>query len=90
MEKVQEFDDDSMFWLCMSLNFLRIFHIDEVIDVLRRIINTLSNLFYMYRYFFVNFLSWTLAAFKFLGTVHYFACAWIMIKNMKDVRGKQS
>lgn len=87
-EEVMEYDDYWLFWLCMSLKTLRIFHIDEVIDVMSRIIDKAGDIFYLHRYFFENLLNWCLAAFKFLFCVHYFSCAWIMIMNMKMIRGQ--
>jgi len=87
IEDTYEYNDYYLFWVCMSLKTLRIFHIDEVIDVMTRIIDKLGDIFYLHRYFFENLLAWSLAAFKFLFCVHYFSCAWIMIMKMKMIRG---
>ena len=86
-EEVYEFDDYKLFWLCMGLKTLRLFHIDETIDVLKRIIEKLADIFYLYRYFFENLLSWALAGMLLFMSMHYMACIWILISIMKEVRG---
>lgn len=87
LEETYEYDDYKLFWLCMALKTLRIFHIDEVIDVLRRIITILGDKFNLHRYFFSNLEKWIIAALKFLLCTHYLSCGWLFIMKMKKIRG---
>lgn len=72
----------------MGLKFFRLLHADEVIDSLRRFMNKLADIFYLYRYMFDNLVSWIKAAITFLLFVHYFACGWIYIYQEKIDAGK--
>jgi hypothetical protein len=71
----------------MALKILRLIHIHEIQDALRRVIDLLSEIFFMQRYFLTNLYKWIIAAVKFLLSLHYFACGWIMIDLYKSRRG---
>ena len=71
----------------MGLKMLRFLHIDEVNVTLKRLMDTLADIFYMHRYLFYNLNKWLLAGAKFVLAVHYFACGWIMIYISKSQGG---
>ena len=86
-ETLERVADDPAFIICMAFKTLRLYHLSYVTDTLRRLMDLLSEIFYMKRYMFVNLLSWTLTIFKFIGAVHYFACGWVMIHYYKERYG---
>ena len=49
----------------------------------KRIIDILGEIFYTKRYMLQNLLSWLLASQKFLMSVHYFACGWVLIHELR-------
>ena len=75
--------EDYLFWFCMGLKTLRLHNVKQVAEVPKRIIHILGEIFYMKRYMLQNLLSWLLASQKFLMSVHYFACGWIFIHELK-------
>ena len=83
-EEIEEVQLDVLFVTCMAFKTLRLYHVKEVTDAFRRLIDFLSDIFYLHRYFFVNLQSWVFASIKFLMTVHYFACGWIVISKIKE------
>ena len=89
-EEIDNLSTDVVFISCMALKTLRLYHVKEVTDAFRRLIDKLADIFYLKRYLFVNFQSWTLASIKFLMTVHYFSCGWILIANIKTRMGLNS
>ena len=86
-ETIERVADDPAFLVCMGLKTLRLYHISSVSDTLRRLMQMLSEIFYLKRYLFVNILSWTLTILKFVGAIHYFACGWLMIHYYKEREG---
>ena len=74
----------------MALKLLRLYHFTDVTAALRRLMEKLSDIFYLHRYLFVNLLSWFKAGLLFLLFVHYFACGWIMIYYYKQRNGLPS
>ena len=47
----------------------------------------LADIFYLHRYLFKNLYKWFIAAIKFIMSIHYFACIWILIHEQKRIRG---
>ena len=82
-EEIRVYSQNNWFKLFMTFKFLRLLHVYNVVNTLTRIMEMASDIFFMQRYRFVNFLSWTLAGLKFLLTLHYFACGWIWIYKYK-------
>ena len=82
------FEDDNLFMLCMGLKTLRLFHAYQVADSLRRLMDVCGDIFYTRRYMLQNVLSWLLATQRFIMSIHYFACGWVLIYNLK-VRADQ-
>ena len=78
-----EISEDYLFMTVMLLKNLRLAHANEVSNVLRTLIEILSDKFIFHRYFFLNLLSWSLAILKFIMSIHYMACGWIFIYNKK-------
>ena len=82
-ENIKQAQESQLFNVCMALKTLRLFHIHEVTETLGRLVNKLADIFYLRRYLFFNLLKWILAGMKFVLSVHYFACGWIMIQGRK-------
>ena len=79
--------DDNIYVAFMSLKILRLAHFDEVSDAFTRLFDRLGDIFYLHRYMFNNLLSWFLTCLKFVLSVHYFACGWVIITLIKDLEG---
>ena len=82
-----EKSESNGFTWCMGLKTLRLFHADEVLDVLKRIMDILSNIFYLHRYLFSNLYTWIVAGMKFLLFIHYYACFWVYVVYLKKEAG---
>ena len=80
-------DFSNWFKLYMALKTLRLFQVKRVTDTLKRLMEMLSDIFFLKRYMFNNVLSWIMASFKFLLTIHYFACLWIYVTSFKEEQG---
>ena len=52
--EIEEVQQDILFVTCMALKTLRLDHVKEVTDAFKRLIDFLSDIFYLHRYFFVN------------------------------------
>lgn len=52
--------DAPVFWICMTLQLLRLFHYDNVGRIYKRIIDKLQVIFFRHGYLLSNILSWTL------------------------------
>lgn len=79
--------DDKIFLAFMSFKILRLAHVDEVQDAFTRLFDKLGDVFYLKRYMFENVLSWFLTGFKFLLSIHYLACGWVLINVLKGIHG---
>ena len=55
---------------------------------MRYLMEKLSDIFYLQRYMFVNFLSWLMAGLKLILSLHYLACGWIYIHFLKLEAGR--
>ena len=77
--------DDYIFVTLMALKILRLAHYDEVQDAFERLFSKLGDIFYLSRYMFNNLKSWFLTCLKFVFSVHYFACGWVIIELVKDL-----
>ena len=74
-EKVRELAaDNDFFKIFMCLKLLRFAHVNKVIQSLIMMKDILADIFYLHRYEFDNLLQWTLAAIKFILSVHLFGC----------------
>ena len=83
IEEIREYSQSTWFTLFMTLKIFRLLHVYNVVNTLKYVWNMAAEIFFMHRYKFVNFLSWDLAALKFLLALHYFACGWIWIYKYK-------
>ena len=77
--------DDKYFVTFMALRILRLAHQDEVQDTFKRLFDKLGDIFFTKRYIINNLLSWFLIILKFVISVHYFACGWMLIELVKDI-----
>ena len=74
-EKVRELvADNDLFKIFMVLKLLRFAHVNKVIQSLIMMKDILADIFYLHRYELENLLQWTLAAIKFILSVHLFGC----------------
>lgn len=86
-KELGHWDEAPIFWTCMTLQFLRLFHYNNVTDIIRRIVDTLQEIFFLHRYLLENIESWTLIILQFLLFIHYFACAHVFIYSEKQHAG---
>ena len=59
------------------MKILRFLHISRITASLINLKNIIADIFFLHTYIFDNLLSWTLAGFKLILTIHLFACGWI-------------
>ena len=85
-EEIEKMNSGIVF-LCYILKFLRFFHIYSVLQSLKYLVDELGEIFYLQRYMFINFLSWTIAGLKLILSLHYLACGWIYIEIEKAELG---
>ena len=52
---IKTLEEDNWYLFCMSLKILRLYHILEVFDSFKRLLDKLGDIFYLHRYMFVNF-----------------------------------
>lgn len=67
----------------MWLKLTRLLHLRRVSESLIRCKNIVAEIFILHTYMFDNILSWVLAGFKLLLTIHFFACGWIGLFTYK-------
>lgn len=78
-EEIEAVSGDAFWFTFMALKTLRLYHAKEIADSARRLFDKLGDIFYMKRYMLQNILSWSLALLKFVLSVHYFSCIFILI-----------
>ena len=78
-DEIYEVQGDWIFNICCYLQVLRLVNMLQVTNAFRKLMNKLGSIFYLKRYMFLNLLEWTLTAIKFLISLHYFACFWILL-----------
>lgn len=67
----------------MAIKILRLSHFDEVNDAIKRLMESLSEVFWRKTLLFENLLKWILVGVEFILALHWFACGWILIHRIK-------
>ena len=78
-DSIESFTNDTKFVVFMGMKILRLFHAQTIADTLKRFMEILGNIFFLHSYMFENLYKWVIAALKFIVSIHYFACVWILI-----------
>lgn len=77
MTELEALSEDYFFLICMCLRCLRLTRYIECSNLMHRLKDFLTEVFYLQSYMIRNIFSWVLATSKFILCVHYLACGWI-------------
>ena len=69
------------------LKLLRFLHIGDVKGSFEHVKDILSEIFIVHRYMFENLLTWNMAGFQLILSMHIFACGWVKIYTTKKHLG---
>ena len=83
LEAIEEERGRWVFNVVMGLKIFRLTHFDEVSDAFSRLMDSLADVFWRKTFVFENLLKWLLTGIKFILTMHYFACGWLLIHRIK-------